>query len=561
MLLILRPDIDPASSDYQQMLAHLHKLPDIRLQTHQIQGQQQTLTEIYLLGNTARLDRAEIESLAAVERVVRISDEYRILGRHRDRDRVSGFHYNGVDFSQEGFQLFAGLCAVDNRRNVETMMKALHEHGLECTRMGAYKPRTSPYAFQGHGADCLPDLFELAGKYGIKVIAMEVTHEAQVEEIDQTLERLGRPTGVMLQIGTRNTQNFELLKALGRQQRYPILLKRGFGITLNESLNAAEYLASEGNSNVIFCLRGMKSEPDAARRHRLGQDVHRRQGGRAGAAADAGAGAQQDAGGAALRRVQVVLPRQRDRVLRQLLRLLPARGLRADDRHVHREGRLDQRGDRAHAQLGDRSLMERRDVLIVASISCIYGLGSPETYRELSVAVHKGQRIDREVLLRQLVAIQFVRDNYDFQAGRFRVRGDVVEVYPSYEDARAIRIEMFGDEIEAITAIDPLRGEVLEHLERITIYPTTQYVATGDQLKRATESIEKELDERLAELEGRKKLLEAQRLGQRTPRPRDAAGDRHLPGHRELQPPPRRPFGRASRRRRCCTTSRTTSCW
>jgi hypothetical protein len=194
MLLILRPDIDPASSDYQQMLAHLHKLPDIRLQTHQIQGQQQTLTEIYLLGNTARLDRAEIESLAAVERVVRISDEYRILGRHRDRDRVSGFHYNGVDFSQEGFQLFAGLCAVDNRRNVETMMKALHEHGLECTRMGAYKPRTSPYAFQGHGADCLPDLFELAGKYGIKVIAMEVTHEAQVEEIDQTLERLGRPT-------------------------------------------------------------------------------------------------------------------------------------------------------------------------------------------------------------------------------------------------------------------------------------------------------------------------------------------------------------------------------
>ena len=267
MLLILRPDIDPASSDYQQMLAHLHKLPDIRLQTHQIQGQQQTLTEIYLLGNTARLDRAEIESLAAVERVVRISDEYRILGRHRDRDRVSGFHYNGVDFSQEGFQLFAGLCAVDNRRNVEAMMKALHEHGLECTRMGAYKPRTSPYAFQGHGADCLPDLFELAGKYGIKVIAMEVTHEAQVEEIDQTLERLGRPTGVMLQIGTRNTQNFELLKALGRQQRYPVLLKRSFGITLNESLNAAEYLASEGNSNVIFCLRGMKSEYGAPHRN------------------------------------------------------------------------------------------------------------------------------------------------------------------------------------------------------------------------------------------------------------------------------------------------------
>ena len=163
-----------------------------------------------------------------------------------------------------------------------------------------------------------------------------------------------------------------------------------------------------------------------------------------------------------------------------------------------------------------RSLMDRRDVLIVASISCIYGLGSPETYRELSLTVRRGLRIDREVLLRQLVAIQFVRDNYDFQAGRFRVRGDVVEVYPSYEDARAIRIEMFGDEIESILAIDPLRGEVLEPLDQVTIYPTTQYVATTDQLQRACTSIEAELEERLTELEGKRKLLEAQRLGQRT---------------------------------------------
>jgi excinuclease ABC subunit B len=195
-----------------------------------------------------------------------------------------------------------------------------------------------------------------------------------------------------------------------------------------------------------------------------------------------------------------------------------------------------------------RSLMDRRDVLIVASISCIYGLGSPETYRELSVTVHQGQRLDRDVLLRQLTAIQFVRDNHDFQAGRFRVRGDVVEVYPSYEDARAIRIELWGDEIESITAIDPLRGEVLEQLEKITIYPTTQYVATGDQLKRACESIEQELDERLAELEGKKKLLEAQRLGQRTRHDLEmmrATGicqgienySRHLDGRMPGQPP------------------------
>ncbi len=195
-----------------------------------------------------------------------------------------------------------------------------------------------------------------------------------------------------------------------------------------------------------------------------------------------------------------------------------------------------------------RSLMERRDVLIVASISCIYGLGSPETYRELSVTVTKGQRIDRDVLLRQLTAIQFVRDNYDFQAGRFRVRGDVVEVYPSYEDARAIRFEMFGDEVESITAIDPLRGEVLETLEQITIYPTTHYVATGDQLQRACESIEVELEGRLAELEGKKKLLEAQRLGQRTRHDLEmmrATGicqgienySRHLDGRAQGQPP------------------------
>ncbi|HZN37701.1 MAG TPA: excinuclease ABC subunit UvrB [Planctomycetota bacterium] len=195
-----------------------------------------------------------------------------------------------------------------------------------------------------------------------------------------------------------------------------------------------------------------------------------------------------------------------------------------------------------------RSLMERRDVLIVASISCIYGLGSPETYRELSVTVSKGQRIDRDVLLRQLTAIQFVRDNFDFQAGRFRVRGDVVEVYPSYEDARAIRIEMFGDEVEAIVAIDPLRGEVLETLDAITIYPTTHYVATGDQLVRACASIEQELETRLTELEGNKKLLEAQRLGQRTRHDLEmlrATGicqgienySRHLDGRLPGQPP------------------------
>jgi 3-deoxy-7-phosphoheptulonate synthase len=147
------------------------------------------------------------------------------------------------------------------------MFAALKRVGVQTTRAGAYKPRTSPYDFQGLGKDCLPYVFELAGKYAIKIIAMEITHESQVDEIHECLELTGRPTGVMLQVGTRNIQNFELLKAIGRQDDYPVLLKRGFGITLNESLNAAEYLASEGNARVVFCLRGMKTSFAAPHRN------------------------------------------------------------------------------------------------------------------------------------------------------------------------------------------------------------------------------------------------------------------------------------------------------
>ncbi len=125
--------------------------------------------------------------------------------------------------------------------------------------MGAYKPRTSPYSFQGYGKQCLPYVFELAGKYGVKVISMEVTHDEHLDDIRGALRETGDPTGVMLQIGTRNTQNFELLKTVGSQRDFPILLKRGFGITLHESLLAAEYVAASGNRDIVFCLRGMKT--------------------------------------------------------------------------------------------------------------------------------------------------------------------------------------------------------------------------------------------------------------------------------------------------------------
>jgi 3-deoxy-7-phosphoheptulonate synthase len=259
MILILSSNVNEQSSEYQQLLAHLATLPGIQTRVHLERGSEKTLTEIYLIGNTKSLEIEDMQNLPCVERAVRVSEEYRILGRHKDDQRPTHFDYNGVRFGQDTLNVFAGLCAVDNREHVEIMMKAIHDCGQVCTRMGAYKPRTSPYAFQGHGKYCLPYVFELAGKYGIKVIAMEITHESHLNEIKEALHQTGNPTGVMLQIGTRNTQNFELLKIVGRQTGMPILLKRGFGITLDESLNAAEYLASEGNRNVVFGLRGMKT--------------------------------------------------------------------------------------------------------------------------------------------------------------------------------------------------------------------------------------------------------------------------------------------------------------
>jgi 3-deoxy-7-phosphoheptulonate synthase len=259
MIVILRPDTNKKEAAYLKLMTYLDALPDIKIRMHDEEGLEQTLTEIYLVGNTMPLDSVEIEAHEVVDRVVRVSRDYRILGRHKNDDRDTHFEYNGVRFGQDNLQVFAGLCAVDNIEHVEIMMKALQESGLQCTRMGAYKPRTSPYSFQGHGKDCLSYVFELAGKYDIKVVSMEITHDGHIDEIREALEQAGNPTGVMLQIGTRNTQNFELLKAVGRQKQFPVLLKRGFGITLEESLNAAEYLASEGNRNVIFCLRGMKT--------------------------------------------------------------------------------------------------------------------------------------------------------------------------------------------------------------------------------------------------------------------------------------------------------------
>ncbi len=259
MIVILKPDIDPSGPEVQRILETLHYYQGITTKISGVTGAERKLIEIYVIGDTSRIPDEEIAILPGVERVVRISKKYRLIGRHTADQEGLGFDYNGLHFDQNSFHIFAGLCAVDTPEHVEMMFSALKEVGVVTSRMGAYKPRTNPYSFQGHGRKCLPWLFELAGKYGIRCIAMEVCKEAHIEEIYEELERAGRPTGVMLQIGTRNAQNFELLKAVGSQQEFPVLYKRGMGITIEESLNACEYIASEGNRNIIFCLRGVKT--------------------------------------------------------------------------------------------------------------------------------------------------------------------------------------------------------------------------------------------------------------------------------------------------------------
>ena len=195
-----------------------------------------------------------------------------------------------------------------------------------------------------------------------------------------------------------------------------------------------------------------------------------------------------------------------------------------------------------------KALLERNDVIIVASVSCIYGLGSPEAYFEMLVFLEVGERADRDQLLRKLVDIQYERNDYDFHRGTFRVRGDVVEIFPASEESRALRIEFFGDQIEAISEVDPLRGTKLRDLDKVAIYPASHYVTQPEQRKRAIDAIREELRLRLELLHGESKLLEAQRLEQRTMYDLELLEEmgfcpgienysRHLTGRAEGQPP------------------------
>src|SRR3954463_621484 len=161
------------------------------------------------------------------------------------------------------------------------------------------------------------------------------------------------------------------------------------------------------------------------------------------------------------------------------------------------------------------SLLPRRDVIVVASVSCIYGLGTPQEYVDRMVTLSVGDQVDRDQLLRKFVTMQYTRNDMAFTRGTFRVRGDTVEIIPMYEEL-AIRIEFFGDEIEAIATLHPLTGDVVRNEQQMHIFPATHYVAGPERMERAINGIELELEERLAELERQNKLLEAQRLRMRT---------------------------------------------
>jgi excinuclease ABC subunit B len=184
------------------------------------------------------------------------------------------------------------------------------------------------------------------------------------------------------------------------------------------------------------------------------------------------------------------------------------------DTYIEKDSSINEEVERLRHS-ATMSLLTRRDVIVVATVSCIYGLGTPQEYVDRALRLRVGQEVERETILRRLVGVQYTRNDLSFARGTFRVRGDTVEIFPVYEEL-AIRAEMFGDEIERLYYLHPLTGEVVREVEEVFVFPATHYTAGPERMERAIRGIEKELEERLAELEGQNKLLEAQRLRMRT---------------------------------------------
>ena len=219
----------------------------------------------------------------------------------------------------------------------------------------------------------------------------------------------------------------------------------------------------------------------------------------------------------------------------------------ASDTYIEKDSAINDDIDKLrHA--ATHALLTRRDVIIVASVSCIYGLGSPEYYARLIIPVEVGQRVSMDAIITKLVDVQYQRNDLDFHRGTFRVRGDVLEVIPAYEHERALRLEFFGDEIEAVREIDPLTGEILGNIGKTVIYPASHYVSDRDNLERAMSDVRDELGERLRLFQSQNKLVEAQRLEQRTQLDLEMMQElgyctgienysRHLDGRKEGDPP------------------------
>ena len=219
----------------------------------------------------------------------------------------------------------------------------------------------------------------------------------------------------------------------------------------------------------------------------------------------------------------------------------------ASDTYIEKDSAINDDIDKLrHA--ATHALLTRRDVIIVASVSCIYGLGSPEYYARLIIPVEVGQRVSMDAIITKLVDVQYQRNDMDFHRGTFRVRGDVLEVIPAYEHERALRLEFFGDEIEGVREIDPLTGEILGNIGKTVIYPASHYVSDRDNLERAMSDVRDELGERLRLFQSQNKLVEAQRLEQRTQLDLEMMQElgyctgienysRHLDGRKEGDPP------------------------
>jgi excinuclease ABC subunit B len=218
------------------------------------------------------------------------------------------------------------------------------------------------------------------------------------------------------------------------------------------------------------------------------------------------------------------------------------------DTYIEKDSSINEEIDKLRHS-ATHSLFERNDVIIVASVSCIYGLGSPDAYSGMLLRLEESMEIQRDEMLRRLIEIQYERNDIDFHRGTFRVRGDVVEIFPAYEEEKAIRVEFFGDTVEAISLVDPLRGKKICAVSRIAVYPGSHYVTTRENMKRAVAAIREELAESLVELKGQNKLVEAQRLEQRTQFDLEMMEEmgycqgienysRHLTGRRAGEPPP-----------------------